>query len=77
MVNRAQSGVSGTTPGSPYARAPKKTTLTYATYATRRRKRVADQDLHLWPDLAFKCDVCGKPIDKVTYPVHPVCEVAP
>lgn len=70
----SQSGISGVEKGSPYARAHRELTNPYATRATRKPRRIADQDFHLWPRLAWRCEVCGNPIDKVTYPVHPTCE---
>lgn len=39
-------------------------------------KRIADQDFHLWPNLAFKCEACGLPVDRMTYPRHPTCEAS-
>jgi len=74
-MTEPQSGISGVAVGSPPTRAHRKRTITYATNATLKPRRVADQDFHLWPNLAFRCEVCGWLIDRVTYPVHPTCEV--
>ena len=67
--------VRGVEKGSPYAHAHKKRTIPYAPYVPHRARRLTDQDFRLWPALVFRCEVCGWPIDRVTYPVHPLCEV--
>ena len=74
-MTEPQSGISGAANGFPYTRAHKKQTIPYATNATLKSRRLTDQDFRLWPALVFRCEVCGWPIDRVTYPVHPLCEV--
>ena len=75
MVIEPTGGIGGVAERSPYTRAHKEQTIAYAPYAPRKPRRLTDQDFRLWPALVFRCEVCGWPIDRVTYPVHPLCEV--
>ena len=37
--------------------------------------RIADEAFDMWPRFAWRCPVCGWPIDSASAPVHPCCEI--